>query len=244
MSPDFFLTEFRKTESCYYFFRNESSEDFVRDSRATKTLVTHSSSRYNAEVQKYATSSSTTPREDRLSVVFKHSLYKFVYGDLSEPGPAFVSLCVTFKLYTETSEQFIVSSYSLSKPQFRGVSATGSAVRIWGVDVQMDYASSSWVTVFVEWSNVGRRKGYARVRSEAGTDSTLTFTCQKLNDLQPDSVWIGTNNRSGEKALHGEIAALEIYEGLGEVSLPQGIRDLLISDQLMYYPLSRKRKAS
>ena len=119
------------------------------------------------------------------------------------------------------------------------------AVHIWGVEggghVEMDYAGSSWVTVFVEWSNVGKRKGYARVRSEAGTDSTLNFTCEKLNGVQPASVWIGAKNRSGDQSLLGEISALEIYEGLGEESLPQGIRNLLINDQLMFYLLSKKR---
>ena len=183
-----------------------------------------------------------------MQIQIRNSLYKSQYGDLSEPGAHFVSLCVTFKLYTKGTDQFIVSNYSKFMPQFRAVSATDSAIRIWGTEdsfIQVDYAGSSWVTVFVEWSNVGRRKGYARIRSEAGTDTKLYFTCQKLKDMQVANIWIGAKNKSGENSLVGEISALEIYEGLGKESLPQGIRDIMISDQLMFYPYSsRKRKAS
>ena len=96
--------------------------------------------------------------------------------------------------------------------------------------------------MFVEWSNVGRRKGYARVRAGA-TDSKFTFPCEKLDDLQFRDMWIGAKTVKGEKALYGELAALEVYRGSGKANLPQGIRDMIIQDQLMF-PSSRKRKAS
>ena len=180
-------------------------------------------------------------------IVFKDSLYQVADGDLMEPGPYFVSLCVTFKLYTKGSEQFIVSSYTSDDPQFRAISATDTHVRIWGVwdvgYVDVSYKGSEWVTVFVEWSNADEHKGCARIVSEAGTDHRISFTCQTLDPIQPTTVYLGAKSKSGEKPLHGEISALEIYKGEGRVSLPEGISNIMVTDQLMYYP-SRKRKAT
>ena len=148
---------------------------------------------------------------------------------MSDPGPSFNCLCVTFR--------FIVSNWTRHSKQFRGISASQDSIRVWGADngglpIQIPYPEGSWVTVFVEWSNKGKRVGSVNINNK---QSVTKFNCQILDDLQTANIWIGAKE-NGEQSMHGALAALEIYGGeriIEESKLPKELKNLIIRDQMV-----------
>ena len=68
------------------------------------------------------------------STVFKNSLYEAQFVTLSDPGPDFVCLCVTFRVHGKEN-QFIVSTWAEhNTKQFRGILASQDLIRVWGTD--------------------------------------------------------------------------------------------------------------
>ena len=242
--PDFILLEFRKIESCSYFFPKDGSGFSKSPKGVIEKLISHSPSPLvlsrpvDAVAVKPSQSTIEIPSKDRLAIQFNGStLYKSEGVKLSDTGHAWVCLCVTFRV-SAVYDQFIVSCGESSHVQFRGISATNRALRIWGVDdgggrpfVHVPYPKGSWVTVMVEWSNIGKRVGSLNINNG---QTIKTFTCRKLDATLDEPTWIGAT-KLGSQAMHGDLATLEIYvnESVDEPKLPDSLKQLIIRDQLI-----------
>ena len=70
-------------------------------------------------------------------------------------------------------DQWIANSQpAAGNQQFRAVTATPSRFRVWGKEADDDppfvtvpYPTGSWVTVLIEWSNIGDRLGSFNVNN-------------------------------------------------------------------------------
>ena len=125
--------------------------------------------------------------------------------------------------------------------QFRAVSATKSRIRVWcrEMDDNQDlpflpikYPQGSWVTILIQWSNVGKRIGCVDVNSTA---SSVYFICEKLDDPKrvTNDMVIGGYlfYKKLEMGMKGELAALDMYAGDGDVMLPDYLKELIINNQ-------------
>ena len=122
--------------------------------------------------------------------------YKAKGVTLCDPAHSWVCLCVTFRVQALYNQWIVSTRPSKYHKQLQAITATTSAIRVWGVDsgrpfVQIPYTEGSWVTVLVQWSNQGKRSGSVNI---SNGESIKTFTCQKLD---PNLV--------------GDLVALEIY---------------------------------
>ena len=186
-------------------------------------------------------------------------LYKAEEVKLSHPGHAWVCLCVTFRVKSNYDQWIVSSPPYKGNIQFRALTATRSRIRVWGRQTDEDqdlpflpikYPLGSWVTVLIEWSNIGERLGSININNG---QSVTTFTCDKLDATEVNNDLMIGANISWESILQGmdgDLAALEIYAGTGQSKLPDYLKQLIIQDQMVisqHYdddetPVKKKKK--
>ena len=242
--PTFVLEEFRRTEeSCSYYFPKDGS-GFKKNNEGGIEKFTSHSTIIGVDAEPLKDLIKTTvpiPYRDRLAVHFdKRIVYKAKGVSLCEPTHSGVCLCVTFRVQA-LNDQWIVSTRpSKNHQQLRAITATTTAIRVWGVEagpfVQIPYTEGSWVTVLVQWSNKGKRSGSVNINNG---ESITTFTCRKLDPklVGPDT-FIGAEFWGGKitQPMHGDLAALEIYVNERDIELPNSIKELVIRDQMVTRP--------
>lgn len=243
--PAFILQEFRKTESCSYFFPKDGS-GFKKSAGVINKLISHSTNptllgqKVDAIAIQGCTSTIPIPnRDDRLALQFDgNMLYKAEGVKLSHPGHVWVCLCATFRVRAVYDQWIVNSPPAVGNRQFRAVTATQSTIRIWREDggppfVHVSYPKGSWVTVFVEWSNIGDRLGSVNINNG---QSLTPFTCEELDATKvDDDVLIGAHltGKSIVQGMVGDLAALEIYASTGQSKLPDYLKQLIIHDQMV-----------
>ena len=255
--PDFVLHEFRKVESCSYHFPVDGS-GFKREKGKIVKLISHSTSPKHLEHSVDAISikacehTSSIPGDaQRVAVKFeKDMVYKVEGAKLTCSGHMWISLCLTFCVKDAVGDEFIVNSPKIGDDgQFRAVSATKSRIRVWGRQTDDDqdfpflpiqYPKGSWVTILIQWTNVGKRIGSVDVNN---TNSTVHFTCEELdsNRVSNDMMIADRFYTSG---MNGDLVALDMYAGEGEEMLPDYLKELIINNQKVKSSLIMKsRKA-
>ena len=137
-----------------------------------------------------------------------------------------VFACVTFHLDGE-NEQSIFNDADGQVEIYRGLSATKTAMIIYGVDnannyISIPYQASTWTTVLVEWLP-DKGQGQYIINNKSGT-----FTCNKSPMFSSDTLYLGANN--GVKPLLGSISAFETFESLERA--PTSIKDLVVRRQM------------
>ena len=261
--PAFILQEFRKAESCSYFFPKDGS-GFNKSGDVINKLISHATNPtlldHSVDAVAIQGCKGTIPipnRKDRLALQFDGKmLYKTEGVKLTDSEHAWVYLCVTFRAQTNYDE-WVVSSYPhKGNNQLRALTATKSRIRVWDRHVDDDqnlpflsikYPQGSWLTVLIEWSNIGERLGSININNG---QSLAAFTCAKLDSTKANNdVIIGANMSGGSivQGMHGNLAALEIYAGTGQSKLPDSLKQLIIQDQMVMSqnydePLAKKKK--
>ena len=243
--PAFILQTFRNTESCCYFFPKDGS-GFKKSEHDIVKMVSHSSNpalldnRIDATAIKACTG--TIPiSNDRLALQFdREMLYKGAGVKLAYAGHAWVCLCATFRVRAGYDQWIVSSPPAKGNIQFRAVTATMSTIRVWGKDhrdgppfVHVSYPKGSWVTVFIEWNNIGDRLGSVDINNG---QTQKTFTCEELDASKVSSDIMIGGNMSGEaivQGMVGDLAAVEIYAGDKESKLPDYLKQLIIQDQMV-----------
>ena len=113
--------------------------------------------------------------------------------------------------------------------------------------IHVSYPKGSWVTILIEWSNIGDRVGSININNG---QSLTNFTCEKLDATKVnDDVLIG-GKLTGHyitQAMHGDLAALEIYASTEHSKLPDYLKKVIIRDQMVVVvgndeaPVKRKK---
>ena len=243
--PTFILQAFRNIESCCYFFPKDGS-GFKKSGNDIVRLISHSSSPALLDKQVDATAikactNTKSISNDRLALQFdRNMLYKSEGVKLAYAGHAWVCLCITFRVRSAYDQWIVSSPPATGNKQFRAVTATTSSIRVWGKDhgdgppfVHVSYPKGSWVTVFVEWNNIGDRLGSVDINN--GQTHT-TFTCEKLDASKvSNDVMIGANmiGETIEQGMNGDLAALEIYASDKDSKLPDYLKNIIMRDQMM-----------
>ena len=261
--PEFILQEFRKTESCSYHFPVDGS-GFEREKGKIVKLISHST---NPRYLKHSVdATSIEPCSDtlnlppdgnnqRLAIKFERSMaYKADGVKLAcSDSTRWISLCLTFRVKDAVADEWIVSSPQPDEDkQFRAVSATKSRIRVWGREsddnqdlpfLQIKYPQGSWVTILIQWSNVGKRIGCVDVNSTA---SPVHFICEKLDDPKrvSNDMVIGGRlfYKKFEMGMKGELVALDMYAGDGDEMLPDYLKELIINNQKVRTTLTRRKR--
>ena len=260
--PDFILQEFRKTESCSYHFPVDGS-GFKREKGKIVKLISHSTNPRYLKHSVDATSiepclnTSTLPggNKQRLAIKFEMGMaYKADGTKLAcSDSTRWISLCLTFRVKEAVADEWIVSSPQPDEDkQFRAVSATKSRIRVWGREsddnqdlpfLQIKYPQGSWVTILIQWSNVGKRIGCVDVNSTA---SPVHFICEKLDDPKrvSNDMVIGGRlfYKKFEMGMKGELVALDMYAGDGDEMLPDYLKELIINNQKVRTTLTRRKR--
>ena len=257
--PAFILQAFRNVESCCYFFPKDGS-GFKKSGNDIVKLISHSSNPalldHQVDATAIAACTATVPISNgRLALQFDgNMLYTGEGVKLAHAGHAWVCLCVTFRVRAGYDQWIVSSPPASGNTQFRAVTATTSTIRVWGKAhgnglpfVHVSYPKGSWVTVFVEWNNIGDRLGSVDIND--GQTHTI-FTCEEMDPSRVSTdVRIGSNRGAGRivQGMDGDLAALEIYAGDGESKLPEYLKKLIIRDQMVvahdtYEPPDKKLK--
>ena len=244
--PDFTLQEFRKTESCSYYFPVDGS-GFKKENGNIVKLISHSTNPRHLEHPVDATSiepclhTSTLPKGDnqRLAIKFeKNMAYRASGAKLARSDSTWVALCVTFCVKDAVSDQWIVSTPLVDDGQYRALSATSSRLRVWGRQTDDDqelpflpikYPQGSWVTVLIQWSNIGKRIGCVDVNNTA---SSIHFNCEEQEQVSNDLLIGGRLFQENlEMGMSGDFVALDVYTGDGDDMLPDYLKELIINNQ-------------
>ena len=99
--------------------------------------------------------------------------------------------------------------------------------------VHVSYPKGSWVTVLIEWSNIGDRVGSININNG---QSITNFTCEELDPTKVHNDVLIGGKLSGHtitQAMHGDLAALEIYASAEHSKLPDYLKKLIIQDQMV-----------
>ena len=166
-------------------------------------------------------------------------MYKAEGVKLAPPGNTWVSLCVTFRVRARYDQWIVSSPPAPGNAQFRAITASTSTIRVWGKDhtsggrpfVQVNYPKGTWVTAFIEWSNVGDRAGSVNINNG---EIVTSFTCEKLDATKvSNDARIGSNMAGAEivQGMCGDFAAMEIYAS--ETRIPDYLKKLIIQDQII-----------
>ena len=257
--PHFVLHEFRKVESCSYHFPVDGS-GFKREEGKIVKLISHSTNPKHLEhsidaisIKACENTSSIPGDNQRMALKFEKDMaYKVEGAKLTCSGHMWISLCLTFCVKDAVADEFIVNSPQIGdEGQFRAVSATKSRIRVWGRQTDDDqdlpflpikYPKGSWVTILIQWSNIGKRIGSVDVNN---TGSSHHFVCEKLDSNRvSNDMMIG--DRFMARGMNGDLVALDMYAGEGEEMLPDYLKHLIINDQKVKSSVkmkSRKKKA-
>ena len=145
-----------------------------------------------------------------------------------------VLISITFQIEQKKDEQFIINdSDGEEGGNFRGISVTNDAIRIYGVDNKSNYISipysiskDSWTTILVEYlSEQYQRQGsYIINKGKKGT-----FTCNELPMVSADVSYIGGLQNRQHPMLTGSISAIDCFEK--EEKAPDRIKDMIMKGQ-------------
>ena len=187
-------------------------------------------------------------KKHRIALHFDgNMLYKAEGVNLSHPGHTWVCMCLTFRVQAGYDQWIVDSPSDTGDVQFRAVTASPTTIRVWGKEhnppfVPVSYPRGSWVTVFVEWSNIGDRLGSIDVNNG---QSITKFICDELDPARVGSDIMIGGRSFGESVLmgmKGDLAALDIYAGDKESTLPDYLKALIINDQMVTSKRKRKMK--
>ena len=89
------------------------------------------------------------------------------------------------------------------------------------------------MAVLIEWSNIGDRLGSININNG---QYLTNFACEELDSTKVnDDVLIGgkLTGHYIRQAMHGDLAALEIYASTEQSKLPYYLKNLMIHDQMV-----------
>ena len=103
------------------------------------------------------------------------------------------------------------------------------------------------MTGLIEWSNIGDRVGSININNG---QSITNFTCEELDPAKVHNDVLIGGKLSGQyitQAMHGDLAALEIYASAEHSKLPDYLKKIIIQDQMVVVtnndepPVKRKK---
>ena len=252
--PDFTLQEFRKTESCSYYFPVDGS-GFKKEEGKIMKFISHSTNPRYLEDPVDAASiepclhTTTLPRGGLAIEFEKNMAYRANGVKLARSDSTWVALCVTFRVKDAAADQWIVSTPLVDDGQYRALSATSSRLRVWGRQtddnqdlpfVSIKYPQGSWLTILIQWTNVGKRIGCVDVNN---TTSSIHFNCEEQEQVSNDMLIGGRLFQENlEMGMRGDFAALDLYTGEGDDMLPDYLKELIINNQKVKSILTTRGK--